>query len=96
MGHVMEQPNPGDCLLEKILSRDNLIAAWKRVKANGGAPGIDGLTIEDFRPPPVATGMRSLNLLWQAPTNPRRSAAWRFQNRREVSVRLEFPVFWTV
>jgi RNA-directed DNA polymerase len=52
MGHVMEQPSPGDCLLEKILSRHNLIAAWKRVKANGGAPGIDGLTIEEF---PAAT-----------------------------------------
>jgi RNA-directed DNA polymerase len=52
MGHVMVQPNPDDRLLEKILSRDNLIAAWKRVKANGGAPGIDGLTIEEF---PAAT-----------------------------------------
>jgi len=46
--HVKEHPNPDDRLLEKILSRDNLIAAWKRVKANGGAPGIDGLTIEEF------------------------------------------------
>jgi RNA-directed DNA polymerase len=52
MGHVKEQPNPDDRLLEKILSRDNLITAWKRVKANGGAPGIDGLTIEEF---PAAT-----------------------------------------
>lgn len=31
-------------LLEQALSRDNLIAALKRVKANGGAPGIDGMT----------------------------------------------------
>jgi RNA-directed DNA polymerase len=52
MGHVMEQPNPDNRLLEKILSRDNLIAAWKRVKANRGAPGIDGMTIEEF---PAAT-----------------------------------------
>lgn len=52
MRHVKEQPNPDDRLLEKILSRDNLIAAWKRVKANGGAPGIDSLTIEEF---PAAT-----------------------------------------
>ena len=52
MGHVMEQPNPDDRLLERILSRDNLIAAWKQVKANRGAPGIDGLSIEEF---PAAT-----------------------------------------
>ena len=52
MGHVMVQPNPDNRLLEKILSRDNLIAAWKRVKANRGAPGIDGMTIEEF---PAAT-----------------------------------------
>jgi len=31
-------------LLEQVLSRNNLIAALKRVKANGGAPGIDGMT----------------------------------------------------
>lgn len=35
-------------LLEKVLTSDNLAQAWKRVKANKGAPGIDGMTIEDF------------------------------------------------
>ena len=29
-------------LLERILSRDNLNRAYRRVKANKGAPGIDG------------------------------------------------------
>jgi RNA-directed DNA polymerase len=48
MGHVMEQPNPDDHLLESILSRENLMAAWKRVKANKGAAGIDGMSIEQF------------------------------------------------
>ncbi|MCD8314263.1 MAG: group II intron reverse transcriptase/maturase [Firmicutes bacterium] len=34
-------------LLEKILDRDNLNRAYKRVKANKGAPGADGMTIEE-------------------------------------------------
>ena len=37
-------------LLEAILDRDNLNKAYKRVKANKGAPGIDGMTIEEALP----------------------------------------------
>ena len=40
----------GADLLEKILSRDNLNRAYKRVKANKGAPGIDGMTVEQALP----------------------------------------------
>ncbi len=35
-------------LLQAVLNSDNLRNAWKRVKANKGAPGIDGVTIEEF------------------------------------------------
>ncbi len=48
MGHVMESPDPHDHLLERVLSRENMRRAWKRVKANKGAPGIDAMSIEDF------------------------------------------------
>jgi group II intron reverse transcriptase/maturase len=34
-------------LLEQVLARENLAAAWKRVKANGGSAGVDGLTIQE-------------------------------------------------
>ncbi|CQR56949.1 group II intron reverse transcriptase/maturase [Paenibacillus riograndensis] len=34
-------------LLEQILNRDNLNRAYKQVKRNHGAPGIDGMTVED-------------------------------------------------
>jgi len=33
-------------LLEDVLTSDNLAQAWKRVKTNKGAPGIDGVSIE--------------------------------------------------
>ena len=35
-------------LLEEILSRDNMRLAYKKVKANRGASGIDGITIEEI------------------------------------------------
>jgi len=35
-------------LLEAVLASDNLVRAWERVKSNQGAPGIDGVTIEDW------------------------------------------------
>ena len=48
MGHVMESPDPNGHLLERILSRGNMLKAWKRVKANKGAAGVDGMSIEAF------------------------------------------------
>jgi RNA-directed DNA polymerase len=48
MGHVMESPDPDEHLLERILSNENVLKAWKRVKANKGAPGIDNTSIEEF------------------------------------------------
>lgn len=35
-------------LLEKILSKDNMNLAYKRVKANKGASGIDGKTVDEL------------------------------------------------
>ena len=35
-------------MFDVILSRANLNCAWDKVKANGGAAGVDGVTIEDF------------------------------------------------
>ena len=34
-------------LLERVLSRENMAAAWKRVEANKGSAGVDGLSIEE-------------------------------------------------
>ena len=35
-------------MIEEILDPENLARAWQRVKANKGAPGIDGTTIAEF------------------------------------------------
>lgn len=39
-----------DDQLEKILSRDNLNRAYKQVKSNHGAPGMDGMTVDAALP----------------------------------------------
>lgn len=39
----------GSNLLEHVLQRQNLEAAWKRVRANKGAAGIDGMTMMSSR-----------------------------------------------
>ena len=50
------QPGSGETagrsqnLLEAILYRDNLNRAYNRVKANKGAPGVDGMTVEEALP----------------------------------------------
>jgi len=37
-------------LMEEVLRRENLIAAHKRVVRNGGAAGVDGMTVEQLMP----------------------------------------------
>lgn len=58
---VLENPSGGEAdwrgtmqpaletnLMERILDSANLHRAWQQVKSNQGAPGIDGMRIEDF------------------------------------------------
>lgn len=42
------QPTLQDDLMGRVLAGENMRRAWKRVKANKGAPGVDGMPIEDF------------------------------------------------
>ena len=47
-GRRIAQPALHVAPMEKVLAAENLRRAWRRVKANRGAPGTDGMHIEDF------------------------------------------------
>jgi RNA-directed DNA polymerase len=44
-----ESPALAERLMEEVCSRENLEAAWKRVRGNKGSPGVDGMTIDDAK-----------------------------------------------
>ncbi|MCM2321778.1 MAG: group II intron reverse transcriptase/maturase [Oligoflexia bacterium] len=42
------KPEPNQTyIMEKCVERDNVLRAWRRVKANGGSPGVDGMRLEE-------------------------------------------------
>src|SRR5450755_1987651 len=43
-----ERPAETTSLMEVVCERENLKKALRRVKANKGSPGIDGMTVEQF------------------------------------------------
>lgn len=45
-GSELPKTGPGG-LLQAALTRENLSQAWRRVKANKGAAGVDGLSMEE-------------------------------------------------
>jgi RNA-directed DNA polymerase len=45
---VIERCSLGFISVEEVVKKDNILSAWKQVKANQGAPGIDGVSIEEF------------------------------------------------
>ncbi len=50
-GTVTEEPSAPQpsSLLEEVLRKENLKRALKRVRANKGGPGVDGMTVDDLR-----------------------------------------------
>ncbi len=48
---VKDNTQPGvEMLLEEVLRRENMQSALRRVRSNKGAPGIDGMTVEELVP----------------------------------------------
>ena len=46
--NITNADRPTDELLERIVSRDNLNRAYKRVKKNKGAGGVDGMSLDEL------------------------------------------------
>ena len=44
-----ESPAATMHLMEEVCERENLVRAWQRVRGNKGAPGVDGMTVEDAK-----------------------------------------------
>lgn len=45
---IMEDRPLETVTVESIVKRDNILSAWKQVRANKGASGIDNISIEEF------------------------------------------------
>ena len=43
-----ESPAADVCLMEEVCERENLTEALKRVRANRGSPGVDGMRVEEL------------------------------------------------
>jgi RNA-directed DNA polymerase len=41
-------PGHDESLMERVVERPNLLRALARVQANGGSPGLDGMTVEEL------------------------------------------------
>ena len=46
--HATESPATANRLMEEVCERANLREALRRVKANKGSPGVDGMTIDEI------------------------------------------------
>ena len=65
-------------LMDEVLRRENLIAAYKRVIRNGGAPGVDGVTVDNLQALPREHFTRT----WEA----LRNGTYRPQPVRRVDI----------
>ena len=77
--HFSLQPSFSENLFERTLQRENIQAAWKRVRANKGAAGIDGMTLEEF-PDWVRSGQ------WERVTQELRSGIYKPDPVRRVEI----------
>lgn len=58
-------------LMELVVRRENMIAAWKRVRKNKGSPGVDGMTVDELKPYLVKEWKRHREELLEGTYQPR-------------------------
>lgn len=75
---VLRDDSLTDCLMEKICEPKNLNLAYKRVKANKGAAGVDGMTVDGIRDYITSHREQFLKLL--------KTGSYRPQPVREVEI----------
>jgi len=46
----MQKTKDLGCLLKRIVSKRNIYEAYKRVRANKGSHGIDGMSVDELLP----------------------------------------------
>ena len=94
-GRGVEEQFSKDQLLERIVSTENVGMAWKQVRSNKGASGIDNITVEEF---PLTfrecwSEIRSTILEGTYPLP--LSSESRYRNRMAVNVLLVFRQYLT-
>jgi RNA-directed DNA polymerase len=60
-----------DALMEKVCERENLNRAYKKVKSNRGAPGVDGMSVDELGPWLKAHGEELIRGLLEGSHQPR-------------------------
>jgi hypothetical protein len=82
-------------LLEEALERNNMLRALQRVERNGGAPGVDGMTVADLRPFLRRHWERIRAELFQGCSPPSQSGGQRFRSRGAGCGSSGFRRCWT-
>src|SRR5712672_426320 len=76
-----ERPASHEQLMEEVCERENCWQAFKRVKANKGSPGIDGIKVGDLSSYLKQHWPTIREQLLNEPTNHNRCDGWKSRSR---------------
>jgi RNA-directed DNA polymerase len=76
--------------MDEVLSRENLNAAYRAVKANDGAPGVDGMRVKELKEHVRKHGETLQSKLRTGEYQPAAVRAVEYPKQREGSERWEY------